>query len=399
MYSKKMMAWGISDAGIERVLRIPLGDRLPSSCFELISCDIPHPKEGQVQVKILGAGLNFNSVWQSICHPMTPRELVDGHIRRNPNEVQNDQDFYIFGSDGAGIITEVGENVVGWKVGDEVIIHCNYVNPKEHPPHGDEMLSKSQSIWGYETNYGSFAEYTCVNQGQLLKKPTKLPWPEAGSFMLTLATAYRMLISKNGAQIKSGEKCLIWGASGGLGAFAIQLCNIVGAIPVGIVSSSTKKEYCLSLGCKAVINLEEIGYPSFIQKNGEPNYLAWRKFKNYVLKIAGSEIDVVFEHIGRETMGLSIYILRRGGRVVTCAASSGYMAQIDLRYLWMELKRIIGSHFGNSTEAAAANQLVADGKIKTTAESIINFEEIPNYMDKIYLRKEILGKVAVRFTV
>jgi crotonyl-CoA carboxylase/reductase len=260
----------------------------------------------------------------------------------------------------------------------------------------DDMLSKSQSIWGYETNFGSFAEYTCVNQRQLLKKPSQLAWPEAGSYMLTLATAYRMLISENGAQIKPGERCLIWGASGGLGAFAIQLCNLVGAIPVGVVSSASKKEYCLSLGCKYVINLGDIGSPSFVQNDGEPNYLAWRKFKNDVVKGAGSEIDVVFEHIGRETMGLSVYLMRRGGRVVTCAASSGFMAQIDLRYLWMELKRIIGSHFANSIEAAAANQLVADGKIKTTAESIITFEEIPAYMDKMYLRKNVLGKVAVR---
>lgn len=394
--SKKMMAWGISNAGIEKTLKVPLVERLPSSCIELLSCEIPCPKEGQVQVKILGAGLNFNSIWQSICHPMTPRALIDGHIRRNPAEIQNEQDFYIFGSDGAGVITAVGQNVTGWKVGDEVVIHCNYVDPKEYERDADEMLSISQSIWGYETNYGSFAEYTCVNQGQLLKKPSQLDWPEAGSFVLTLATAYRMLISGNGAQIKLGERCLIWGASGGLGAFAIQLCNLVGAIPVAVVSSASKKEYCLSLGCKCVINLEDIGSPSFLQNSGEPNYLAWRKFKSHVVKVAGSEIDVVFEHVGRETMGLSVYLLRRGGRVVTCAASSGFLAQIDLRYLWMELKRIIGSHFANSNEARAANQLVADGKIKTTAESIINFEDIPAYMDKMFLRKNILGKVAVR---
>jgi crotonyl-CoA reductase len=212
-----------------------------------------------------------------------------------------------------------------------------------------------------------------------------------------LATAYRMLISDNGAQIKSGEVCLIWGASGGLGAFAIQLCNLVGAIPVGIVSSREKKEYCLSLGCKYVVNLEDIGLSSFIKNNGEPDYLVWKKFKSHIFRTTGAEIDVVFEHIGRETMGLSVYLLRRGGRVVTCAASSGFLAQIDLRYLWMELKRIIGSHFANFSEASAANQLVTEGKIRTTAESVIAFEEVPGYLDNLYQRKNVLGKIAIRF--
>jgi len=392
-----MVAWGIMDSSINKILEVPVHERLPSKCIELISCEIPLPKEDQVQVKIYGAGINFNSIWQSICHPLTPRALVDGHIRRNPSETQNKQNFYIFGSDGAGIITAIGKNVVGWKIGDEVVIHCNYVDPLRHSLDFDQMLSPSQSIWGYETNYGSFADYTCVNQGQLLKKPAHLSWPEAGSFMLTLATAYRMLISQNGAQIRPGEICLIWGASGGLGGFAIQLCNMIGAIPVGIVSSGPKKIYCESLGCKYVLNLEEIGTPLFVQENGEPNYLAWKKLKNYLTKIVGSEIDVVFEHIGRETIGLSVYLMRKGGRVVTCAASSGFMAQIDLRYLWMDLKRIIGSHFANFTEAAASNQLVNENKIKTTTESIINFEEVPTYLDRLYLRKNIFGKVGIRF--
>ena len=392
-----MTAWGILDSSINRILEVPLHERLPSKCIELISCEKPLPKDDQVQVKVYGAGINFNSIWQSICHPLTPRALVDGHIRRNPRETQNKQNFYIFGSDGAGVITAIGKNVVGWKIGDEVVIHCNYVDPTKNSLDVDQMLLPSQSIWGYETNYRSFADYTCVNQGQLLKKPAHLSWPEAGSFMLTLATAYRMLISQNGAQIRKGEVCLIWGASGGLGGFAIQLCNLMGAIPLGIVSSASKKNYCTTLGCAHVINLEDIGNPIFICENGEPNYLAWKRFKNHVTKIVGSEIDAVFEHIGRETIGLSVYLMRKGGRVVTCAASSGYMAQVDLRYLWMDLKRIIGSHFANFTEAEAANQLVNESKIKTTTESIINFEEVPSYLDRLYLRKNIVGKVGIRF--
>lgn len=394
-FSKHMRAWGIRDKNIEKVLRIPLEERKPSECIELIECPIPQPNKYQVQVKILGAGLNFNSIWQSICHPLTPRSLIESHIRRNPTQDFNGVGYYIYGSDGAGIITAVGDGVKGWNVGDEVVIHCNYVDPTHDSLEYDQMKSPSQSIWGYETNFGSFADFTCVNASQLLLKPNHLNWAQAGSYMLTLATAYRMLLSSNGALLKPGEYCLIWGASGGLGGYAIQLCKLSGAIPVAIVSTLEKKNYCQSLGCDYVINLSDIGNPRFVDQNGNPNYVAWKRFKTHLSKLIASEVDVVFEHIGKETMGLSIYLLRKGGRVVTCAASSGYLASIDLRYLWMEVKSLIGSHFANYSEAHAANSLVFEKKISTTTEQIITFKEIPEYLDKMYFRKGVFGKIGV----
>jgi crotonyl-CoA reductase len=215
--------------------------------------------------------------------------------------------------------------------------------------------------------------------------------------MLTLATAYRMLISENGACIKKGESCLIWGASGGLGAYAIQLCNLIGAIPIAVVSSDERELYCRKVGCEKVINLSRLGFKNFVMENGEPNYLMWQKLKIKLTSIHKPGIDVVFEHIGRETLGASVYVLRRGGRVVTCAASSGYQCNIDLRYLWMEVKKIIGSHFANFEEAARANELMASGKIKCTTDTVIHFKEIPEYLDKMQSRKVIGGKIGVTF--
>ena len=124
---------------------------------------------------------------------------------------------------------KVGKNINQWVEGDEVIIHCNVVNEFDNLIQQDGMLSKSQSIWGYETNYGAFAEYTKVRASQLIRKPKNLDWNTAASFCLTLSTAYRMLVSDNGSPIKAGETCLIWGAAGGLGSFAIQLAKLSGA--------------------------------------------------------------------------------------------------------------------------------------------------------------------------
>ena len=248
----------------------------------------------------------------------------------------------------------------------------------------DGMLAKSQSIWGYETNYGAFAEYTKVKSSQLIRKPSHVKWEVAGSFSLTLSTAYRMLFSPNGAELRPGQNCLIWGASGGLGNFAIQLCNLMGANPIAVVSNDEKEEQCRKLGAKIVINRSKDDFGNFILPNGEPNLLAWRKAKKTLEKKGVHDLEVVFEHIGRETLGVSLFLLSRGGKIVTCAASSGFNAVIDLRYLWMSLKRIIGSHFANYHEAEHSARLVFEGKIDPLVHSVNPIEKLPQMMDAMY---------------
>ena len=184
------------------------------------------------------------------CHPISPFQLINNHIRRNSSDADHSQNFAILGSDAAGVISKVGSEVKDFKEGDEVIIHCNVVDESDPISSEDSMLSKSQSIWGYETNYGAFAEYTKVRVSQLIRKPKELDWETAGSYCLTLSTAYRMLISQNAAQLKQGETCLIWGASGGLGSFAVQLCKLIGATSIAIVGSEEKKNPCREIRCR-----------------------------------------------------------------------------------------------------------------------------------------------------
>ncbi len=379
-----MWAYGVNKDIVANLQKIPLADRKPSD--GVIKMEVPEPilNDDEVLIKVKASALNYNSIWSSLSHPISPFQLINGHIARNPHDISHQQDYAIFGSDASGIIVKTGKDAHGWKEGDEVVVHCNVIDTKEPIAQVDGMLANSQSIWGYETNYGAFAEYCKVKTSQLIRKPANISWEVAGSFSLTLSTAYRMLISPNGAELRAGQNCLIWGASGGLGNFAIQLANLIGANPIAVVSSDEKEELCKNLGAKIVINRSKDDFSNFILANGEPNYLSWRKAKKTLEKKGINDLEVVFEHVGRDTLGLSLFLLSKGGKVVTCAASSGFNATIDLRYLWMSVKKLIGSHFANYHEAQQAAKLVFDGKINPLIHSVNPINKLPEMMDAMY---------------
>jgi crotonyl-CoA reductase len=379
-----MWAYGITKDKIKTITRIPVNKRIPSNGIEKLNVPIPKIDDLEVLIKVKSSSLNYNSLWSAMCYPMTPIQLISSHIQRNPAYKGHLENHFIFGSDASGIIKKIGKNVQGWREGDEVVIHCNVVNEFDSNVQNDGMLSESHSIWGYETNYGAFAEYTKVRASQLIKKPKNINWQVAASYNLCLSTAYRMLISKNGAKIRAGDTCFIWGASGGLGSFAIQLAKLSGAKVIAVVSSEEKKEICYRLGADFVFNRKTEFPENFITENGDPNYVSWRKIKSLLTKKRIDSIDVVFEHIGRETLGLSTYLVKRGGKVVICAATSGYLSTIDLRFLWMQLKTIIGSHFANYNEATLASELIFNNKINPLIHSINKIDKLPEMMDNMY---------------
>ena len=379
-----MWAFGITKKLINDVIKRPLSDRLPSYGVERL--DIPKPtlNDNEVLIRVKSSSLNYNSIWSALCHPLTPAQLISSFIHKNPSQIDHLKEYYIFGSDAAGEIVDLGRNVQNWNIGNEVIVHCNIVDEFDSAIQDDGMLSSSQSIWGYETNFGAFAEYTKVRCSQLIKKPKNLDWASAASFCLTLSTAYRMLISKNGARVKAGDTCLIWGGAGGLGSFAIQLAKLSGAKVVAIVSSDKKKKICYDLGADVVFNRKKEFPNKIINEKGEPNYIAWKKIKTLFCKNNIDSINIVFEHVGRETLGLSTYLANRGGKVIICAATTGYLSTLDLRFLWMQLKTIIGSHFANYNEASSASELIFNKKINPLIHSINDIEKLPKMMDRMY---------------
>jgi crotonyl-CoA reductase len=207
-----------------------------------------------------------------------------------------------------------------------------------------------------------------------MHKPAHLTWEEAAVNALCNSTAYRMLASHNGAPVSQGDKVLVWGASGGLGAFAVQHVLNSGGVPIGVVSNESKAATLRELGCAHVINREEMAY-RFWKDEHTQDESEWRRLGKDIRALVGDDPDIVFEHPGRSTMGASVFVTKRGGTIVTCAATSGYMIEYDNRHLWMKLKTIKGSHFSNYREAWAANQTIIDGTVVPPLSAVFPLEE------------------------
>ncbi len=347
----------------------------PRESMQMEDIDIPDLGPNDVLVLVMAAGINFNGVWAARGKPVSVFKI------------HPDDPMHIAGSDASGIVWKLGSAVTNWKVGDEVVLHCNQ-SCRQCPQcnGGDPLACERQQIWGYETSWGSFSQFCKVQSQQLLPKPKQLPWEEAASYGLTYFTAYRMLIDQ--AKIEAGENVLVWGASGGLGVFAIQLCKLVGANPIAVVSRDDKADLVRSLGAEMVINRKE-----FDLSKGPAES---KRFGKKIRELTGGEdVDVVFEHVGQYTFPTSVLIAKRFGRIVICGATSGYDLTFDARYLWMRQKRIIGSHFANTFEAHKANKLIQQGKIKPVLDEVFEFEQTAEAHQAMAENRH-KGKMAIR---
>jgi len=254
-------------------------------------------------------------------------------------------------------------------------VHCNHVDDQDPSSHSDSMMGSNQRIWGYETNFGGLADLAVVKANQLMPKPAHLTWEESAVNALCNSTSYRMLVSKNGANMKQGDVVLIWGASGGIGAYAVQYVLNGGGIPVGVVSSEEKAAILREMGCEHVINRKEKNY-KFFKEDGSHDETEWRRLGGDIRALVGEDPDIVFEHPGRSTFAASIYVVKKGGTVVTCAATSGFMMEFDNRHFWMRLKKLVGSHFANYKEAYEANRLIAKGMIHPVMSQVFSLTEV-----------------------
>ncbi len=356
----------------------------PIEAFQLEEMEVPEPGAFEVTVRVMAAGVNFNNVWAALGQPVSVFRY-------------HDEDHHIGGSDASGVVWKVGEGVTRWKPGDEVVIHCNQASYEDVEVHGlDPLAAPSQQIWGYETTWGSFAQFCKVQAQQLLPKPANLTWEEAASYGLTYFTAYRMLIDQ--AKLQAGHRVLIWGAAGGLGVFATQLCAMTGAECVGVVSSAAKGDLVRQLGARDVIDRGE--FTGMMRRGGEDaaaekaRFKESRRFCNEVTEKLGGAPDIVFEHVGRATFPTSVLVVKPFGTVVICGATSGYQLDFDVRYLWMRQKRIVGSHFANAWECHRANELIDQGKIRPVLWRTLGFDGVAEAHQLMY-KNEHLGKIAI----
>lgn len=307
---------------------------------------MPELAPDELLVAVMASAINYNTVWSAIFEPLPTFEFLKRYGREGRWESRHDQPFHVLGSDASGVVVRVGAGVRRWGPGDRVVINPVHVDDQEHATHADGMLGASQKAWGFETNFGGLAHYAVVRASQILPKPAHLTWEEAASTQLCASTAYRMLISERGARMKLGDVVLIWGAAGGLGVFAVQLVKRAGGIAVGVVGSAEKAETVRRLGCDVVIDRAELG----LSPDPEDSVAVGKRLGSMIRAGTGEDPHIVFDHVGRSTFGISAFVARRGGVVVTCGSSTGYQHSYDNRYLWMKLKRLIGSHGANAAE-------------------------------------------------
>ncbi len=343
----------------------------------------------EVLVLVMAAGVNYNGIWAALGQPITPFAV-------------HKADLHIAGSDASGIVWAVGSKVKRWKVGDEVVVHCNQDDGDDEECNGgDPMFSPSQRIWGYETPDGSFAQFCRVQAQQLMPRPQHLTWEESACYTLTLATAYRMLFGHPPHALKPADNVLVWGASGGLGSMAIQLIAAAGANAIGVISDDDKREFVTSLGARGVINRKDFDCWGQMPTVNTPEYAAWlkgaRAFGKAIWDITGkgNDVDMVFEHPGEATFPVSCLVVKRGGMVVFCAGTTGYNLTFDARYVWMRQKRIQGSHFAHLKQASEANQFVMERRLDPCMSEVFPWAQIPKAHMKMWKNQHAPGNMAV----
>jgi crotonyl-CoA carboxylase/reductase len=356
----------------------------PRDAFRIEEMEVPEPGAMEVVVRVMAAGVNYNNVWAALGEPVS---VFRYHA----------EDHHIGGSDASGVVWKVGPGVTRWKPGDEVVVHCNQASYEDPEVHGlDPMAAPSQRIWGYETTWGSFAQFCKVQAQQLLPKPPALTWEEAASYGLTYFTAYRMLVDQS--DLQAGHRVLVWGAAGGLGVFALQLCRLAGAEAVGVVSSAEKGELALALGARDYVERSE--FAGMMRRGDETpaeekaRYRESRRFCTAVAEKLGAPPDIVFEHVGRATFPTSVLAVKPFGTVVICAGTTGYNVDFDVRYLWMKQKKIVGSHFANAYECHKANELIEQGAVRPVLWRTLPFDQVGE-AHQLMKENRHLGKIAI----
>lgn len=350
----------------------------PVDAFRVEEIATPRLRPDEVLVAVMAAGINFNNVWAARGIP------IDVIAARQ--KAGEEPDFHVGGSDAAGIVYRVGEDVRDVRVGDEVLLHHGWWDREDAwvKAGRDPMIAPSARTWGYETNYGAFGQFTVAQAHQCLPKPRHLAWEEAAAATLVGTTAYRMLFGWPGNTVQEGDVVLVWGGAGGLGTQAIQLVRRAGGLPVAVVSSSDKGAFCESLGAAGWIDRTEFDHwgvpPHWTDDEGQRRWGAAAKaFGKKIWEAVGERRSpaIVFEHPGEDTIPTSTFVCEAGGMVVVCAGTTGYSASVDLRHHWVRQKRLQGSHGTNDDQAREWHALLDAGEIDPVVGQVLRFEDIP----------------------
>lgn len=373
----------------------------PEEAFRLETIPVPECGPDDVLIAVMAAGVNYNNVWAALGRPV---DVIAYRRRRGEPE-----DFHVGGSDAAGIVYRVGENVANVRPGDEVVV-CPGVWDREDDwvrGGGDVSLAPSFAAWGYETNWGSFAQFCRVRAWQCLRRPRHLTWAESAVYVLCGATASRMLLHWRPHVVRPGTVVLVWGGAGGLGAMAIQLTRAAGGQAVAVVNSPEKAKFCLELGALGAVDRSRYGVGAPRNDpdgpddpdatNGEPDASKARAFREAILAITGGQRpEIVLEHPGERTLPLSQFVCAAGGMIVTCAGTTGYRAALSEPDHAVRQLRFQGSHFAGLQDLETLQEYVGRQKVGPALSRIFDFTEVGHVHGLMFENKHSPGNMAIR---
>ena len=326
--------------------------------LKLTEVSKPTIKANEVLVEVRACALNHLDVWV--------RNGLPGIKIPLP---------HILGDDVAGVVHKVGELVIGVNAGDEVMIqpgvscgHCAECLA------GRDNMCDDFDIIGYRRD-GGYAEFVAVPGINVIPKPKNLNWFEAAALPLVTLTAWHMLVAR--ANVQPGEDVLVHAAGSGVGSLGIQIAKLRGARVITTASSEEKLAKARELGADVTIDYTQTDWPREV-----------RRLTN------GRGVDVVFEHTGAATWPGSILSLKKGGRLVTCGATSGFDAKTDLRHVFYRHLTILGSMMGSKADLLAAMKFIESGQIRAVVDRTLPLSEARKAHELIEGRAQF-GKVVL----
>lgn len=329
----------------------------------------PKPKSNEVVFKVKAAALNYNDLWGMRGQPI-PVPLP-----------------HISGSDAAGEVIAVGDEVKNIKVGDRVASHSNMsCRVCSACTDGREYDCEKRTIWGFQTGplWGAYSEVTHLPEVNVIKIPQNVSFEEAAAASMTLLTSWHMLVGR--AKIRPGQTVLIMGGGSGVGSFGIQIAKLYGCTVIA-TASGDKLEKCKKLGADYAVDHRKEDWNKEV-----------REITKEISKKLGVSpgIDVSFDHIGQTHWNKQLTLLKYGATLVTCGATTGYDAQTDLRHIFFKGTNILGSTQGTRAELEQGFFWMGQGKIKAAIDSIHSFENAADAHTKMLTGKGLFGKILLK---
>jgi NADPH:quinone reductase-like Zn-dependent oxidoreductase len=314
----------------------------PTQVVKIEDIDVPKIKSNEVLIKVESAAYNYNDLW-----------AIWGDPVKTPLP-------HISGSDVAGTVVEMGEDVTKFKVGDRVVSHSNMsCRVCDQCTSGREYDCKERMIWGFQTGplWGGFAQYTHLPEVNVAKLPENVSFDDAAAMSMVGMTAWHMLVGR--AKIIPGQTVLIMGGTSGVGMVGIQIAKLFNCNVIATAGNQQKMDKCLEIGADSVVNHREAD---------------WYKKVREITKKEG--VDVIFEHIGKNVFPQEVSLLKMGGTLVATGATTGYDSSIDLRYLFFKGTNLLGSTQGTKAELEQVVYWTSKGKLKPVIHTSLPFSNM-----------------------